>query len=67
MARMTKKAKKTRAKRLSKQRRMANALREYLRRTNPAMLKRCKNGAKVQRNPGGTITIIPIKIKKAAR
>ena len=65
--RMTKLQRANAASKRSKKARIARALKEFLRKTNPAVLKRC-NGARMKHNPGGSITIIPIKaLRRLAR
>ena len=58
MKRMTKTAKRARAKTLSAKRRVAVALAKFLKQANPAMKTA---GAKVQKLKGGVIKITPIK------
>jgi hypothetical protein len=60
--RPTKAQKRANASKRSKQKRVAKALREFLKTQNPAM--KCA-GAKIRRNKG-SITIIPIKLPKRA-
>jgi hypothetical protein len=63
MKRMTKTAKRARAKTLSAKRRVAVALASFLKKVNPAMKT---SGAKVTKLKGGAIKITPIK-KNAGR
>jgi hypothetical protein len=63
---MTKAQKRVNASKRSKKRRVATALRKFLHTVNPAIIKRSM-GARVRKNPGGTITIIPVKIAKRGR
>jgi dGTP triphosphohydrolase len=60
---MTKAQKRVNASKKSKQKRMAAALRKFLKAQNPAANYA---GAKIQRNKG-SITIIPIKLRRASR
>ena len=61
--RPTKAQKRVNASKRSKQRRIARALRSFLKAQNPASKYA---GARIRRNKG-SITIIPIKLKRAAR
>jgi hypothetical protein len=60
---MTKRARRLNASKRSKQKRMATALRKFLKAQNPAANYA---GAKIRRNKG-SITIIPIKLRRASR
>lgn len=48
----------------SKQKRMSAALKKYLKSLYP---HKTLAGAKVQKNPGGSITIVPIHLRKRSR
>jgi hypothetical protein len=61
--RMTKAQKRVNASKRSKQRRIAKALRTFLKAQNPASKYA---GAKIRRNKG-SITIIPIKLRRGTR
>lgn len=61
---MTKTQRRANASRKSKQRRVSKALKTFLKKVNPGILKRT-SGAKLRKNRGGSITIIPIKLGRA--
>jgi hypothetical protein len=61
---MTKTARREKARKVSAKRRVAVALGKFLRAKNPG--KRYA-GAKMQSNPGGSITIIPVKLPKGRK
>ncbi len=59
---MTKTQRKAQAKKTSAKRRVAKALQHYLRQLNPG---KKFAGARVKKNKGGSITIIPVKLPKS--
>ncbi len=61
MAKLTKTQRKVKATSAAKKRRIAKALQHFLRQVNPA--RKCA-GARLRRNKGGSITIIPVKLGK---
>ena len=63
---MTKAERKAAAARRGKRTRVSRALKGFLKQYNPALVKKTA-GAKIRRNRGGTITIIPVKIAKRGR
>lgn len=65
MKRTTKAQRKKNASKRSKQKRISKALKTFLRSVkNPASMKKY-GGAKIRKNKGGSITIIPVKLPKA--
>lgn len=60
--RMTKAQRSARAKKASVTRRVSKALKAFLHAQNP---KAKYAGARIRKNPGGTTTIIPIKLRRA--
>ena len=64
MRRLTKTARREKTRKVSAKRRVAVALKNFLHKANPG---RKYAGCKMQRNAGGSITIIPIKVKRSKR
>lgn len=65
MAKLTKAQRKKNASKRSKQRRVSEALKKFLRAVNknPASMKHY-SGAKITRHKGGRISIMPLKVAK---
>ena len=61
MRRITKTARREKTRKVSAKRRVSVALQNFLKKANPG---RKYAGCKMQRNAGGSITIIPIKVKR---
>jgi len=59
----TKAERKKNASKRSKQKRIAEALKKFLRAQNPASIKKY-SGAKITRHKGGRISITPVKVTK---
>jgi hypothetical protein len=64
MRRMTKTARREKTRKVSAKRRVAVALKNFLTKANPG---RKYAGCKMQRNAGGSITIIPVKLPKGRK
>jgi hypothetical protein len=57
---MTKTERRNKAKRTAAKRNKATAIRDFLKKLSPG---RKFAGARLRKNPGGSITIIPVKLK----
>ena len=64
MRRLTKTARREKTRKVSAKRRVAVALQKFLKAKNPG---KKYAGCQMRRNPGGSITIIPVKLSKGRK